>query len=306
MVLHTDFPDCILACNVFSMFERRHGSRKFYKKTQGRSVDSGLVYMARLKICAGGECNERLNGSIGESVESPDLDEVFPVVDGSDLTQEDIVDLANKGIKVDASCVVMPEAGQPRLPTTAVTVNGQSRHRGKPSSTAESRQALFEAEQEKRNAVEIRKKSKEAEKAESVLLDTRPRTRGGKVVQAVRTVNEGLDEELSRSHDIRIGVRMDEKVGRFERVLTVSAAGSVYILTIGQEPSCNCSTFKKMEHSRKRWKHCVHLYAVMYRGLHVKEKFEQTNVLLVHQPSFTKREAQRMCNIEIDRVALDE
>lgn len=261
--------------------------------------------MGRLKLCAGGDCNERSNGSIADSVLVPDLDEVFPVVEGTFLTDEEVLELGGRGVRVDRTKVVHPEEGVPRLPTAQVVLGGQSRHRGKPASTEESRRALEETAEEKRKIVEERKRKKEEEKAEEEMMNTRPKVRGGKTVHAVRKPNEGLEEVLMRSHDIRIEVRSDARVGEYQRVLTIGVRGSVYIVTLGEEPSCSCMVFKKMESARKRWKHCEHLYAIMYRGVQVREKFENTPVLLVHQPSFTKREAKRMCAANIDRVALD-
>lgn len=230
---------------------------------------------------------------------------VFPVVDGTDLDDEEVELLSSRGIRVETSWVVQPEKGTPRLPTTPVNVNGQSRYRGKPSSTIASRRALLEIEQERVKAVEERKKKKEDEKAESLLMDSRPKTRSGRSVQAVKTVNESLEEVLMRSHDIRIEIGLDEKVGEFERYLSIDIRGTIYVVTLGQEPSCSCTTFRKMERSRNKWKHCEHLYAIMYRGLHMVEKLEKTEVLLIHQPSFTKREALKMCNTALDKVALD-
>ncbi|GAQ92850.1 hypothetical protein KFL_011670010 [Klebsormidium nitens] len=103
----------------------KHGLRKYYDKVAGRTIDTGKVYMARLKMCAGGACNS-LNGSMAKSEKAPDLDSVFGVAEGSDVTDEDVEELRRRGVKVDRSKVVKLEKGAPALPFNPLRVVGES------------------------------------------------------------------------------------------------------------------------------------------------------------------------------------
>lgn len=260
--------------------------------------------MCRLKKCIDGGCAYGLNGSIADSEEAPDLDDVFPVVEGTDLTDAEVFALARVGVKVDVQRISRLENRNPKLPNVPAILKGQGRHRGKPSSTGVSRRALEKALEEKQTLIVEKKRKRDAGKQLDRELNAVPKMRNGRVVYGVRTVTDKLEDILVRSNSLRMKVKRDESVGEFERKVEVEVRTGVHNLILGQEPTCDCTTFRKMANEREKWKHCEHLYALMYRGLQMKQKFDNTPVLLVHQPTFSKKEARKMCSQALDLVAL--